>query len=176
MTRQATPKAIEAYREKLLTNPASLLKNMRRTRETLRERSEQVFIERDLTASDKAVDEDTRKAEFERLDEQILRVGARIDDLDKQIEAHNKAHPDAELAAKLMPPGGHEHLRQPPAPTPVKLPRKQRREMERATSKSEAKRLTALGAPAEGTPTEPDPAAKPAPMPVPTAEETPKAE
>ncbi len=163
MTKIATPKAIEAYREKLLTNPATFGQQLRRVRENLRERSEVLFIDRDLTATDKAVDEETRTAEFERIDEQILRVGARIDDLDDQIEAHNKAHPDAELAAMIRPPG---------VPS-VQAPKRQvRRAMEREQAKAAAK-----APPAEGTPSlEPDSNAKPAPVPEPVAEETPKAE
>jgi len=187
MTRQATPKAIAAYREKLLTNPASLLTNMRRTRETLRERSEQVFIDRDLTTTDKVIDDDVRKEELERLDEVILRVGSRIDDLDKQIEAHIEEHPDAELLAKIGPQG----LQAPSGAMSVS--RQTRRARERAQvkaqrrmpaekpesdtaaeptpiSKSEAKRLKVLTA---QDPTDPDPARKPAPE---TAEEAPEAE
>jgi hypothetical protein len=153
MTRQATPKAIEAYREKLLTNPVTFGARLRAVREDLRARSEVLFIDRDLTADDKAVDEEGRTAEFERIDEQILRVGARIDDLDQQIEAHNKAHPDAELAAKLMeaPPPG------------AAMNRQHRREIGQQRARAAAKAEKA-------------PAAEDVPAEEPTAEETPKAE
>ena len=187
MTRQATPKAIEEYRTKLLTNPVTFGARLRAVREDLRARSEVLFIDRDLTADDQAVDEEGRTAEFERIDAQILRVGARIDDLDAQIEAHNKAHPDAELLAKIGPQG----LQAPSGAMSVS--RQTRRAMERAQvkaqrrmpaekpesdtaaeptpiSKSEAKRLKVLTA---QDPTDPDPARKPAPE---TAEEAPEAE
>ena len=155
MTRQATPKAIAEYREKLLTNPVTFAARLRAVREDLRARSEVLFIDRDLTADDQAVDEETRTAEFERIDEQILHVGARIDDLDKQIEAHNKAHPDAELAAKLMPQG---------TPAPMNLTRQQRRAIQRQAAKAATKDVNAAGD------------AKPVPVAEPTAEEAPEAE
>lgn len=129
MTKRATPKAIAEYREKLLTNPVTFGQRLQQVREDLRARSEVLFIDRDLTEADKAIDEDARTTELDRLDEMILRVGARIDDLDKQIEAHNKAHPDAELAAKLMPQGTM-------AGSPA-VSRQQRRALERTKAKAE---------------------------------------
>lgn len=104
--KQAAQTEIDKYREKLLTNPVTFATRLDAVREDLRQRSEVLFIDRDLTEHDVSIDDDVRQTETDRIDEMILRVGKRIDDLDAQIAAHKKAHPDLDLQRKIAEAAG----------------------------------------------------------------------
>ena len=85
MAKQPTLKALEEYREALLTDPHTFKQKLNEARETLRQRVEALFIDYDLTQNDDDMEEDFKVVELENLARAIQRVGKRIDAIDAAL-------------------------------------------------------------------------------------------
>ena len=102
MVRPNRVAAIEKYREALLTNPETFRAKLEKVREDLRDRSELLFIERDLSEADPlpeheegdgaaAAREERREKELEQIDNMIISIGQRIEAIDEVLAADKKS-------------------------------------------------------------------------------------
>ena len=97
MVRPNRAAAIEQYREKLLTNPETFRTKLEKVREDLRERSELIFIEHDLSAADVPPEDETeaqaerRKTEKKQIENMIISIGQRIEAIDETLEEDKKS-------------------------------------------------------------------------------------
>jgi hypothetical protein len=96
MVRPNRAAAIEKYREKLLTNPDTFRAKLEKVREDLRDRSELMFIDRDLADADNI--EDLSEAQIERrdkeltsMDNMIISIGQRVEAIDEVLAADKKS-------------------------------------------------------------------------------------
>lgn len=97
MVRPNRAAAIEQYREKLLTNPETFRTKLEKVREDLRERSELIFIEHDLSAADTPPEDETeaqaerRSTEKKQIENMIISIGQRIEAIDETLEEDKKS-------------------------------------------------------------------------------------
>ena len=103
MVRPNRAAAIEKYREALLTNPETFRAKLEKVREDLRDRSELMFIERDLSEADPIPDpvdendqvaiahEERRARERQQIDNMIISIGQRVEAIDEVLAADKKS-------------------------------------------------------------------------------------